>query len=45
MRRQHDEEGWRRPEFSGGGALERPGEGEEEQERGGMVRGSLECFI
>jgi hypothetical protein len=30
---------WRR-ELSGGGALERPGEGEEERERGGMVRGS-----
>jgi hypothetical protein len=28
VRRRHDEEGWRRPEFGSGGALERLGEGE-----------------
>jgi hypothetical protein len=32
VRRQHDEEGWWRPELGGGGMLERPGEGEEEWE-------------
>jgi hypothetical protein len=31
-------------ELSGGGMLERPREGEEEWERGGMVRGSSCCF-
>jgi hypothetical protein len=40
MRRRHDGEGWRWPELGGGGVLERLGEGEEERERGGMVRGS-----
>jgi hypothetical protein len=44
VRRRHDGEGWRRPELSGGSTLERPGEGEEERERGGMVRGSSGSF-
>jgi hypothetical protein len=30
------------PELDSGGALERPAEGEEEREKGGMVRGSSE---
>jgi hypothetical protein len=33
-----------RLELSGGGTLERPREGEEERERGGMVRGSSGSF-
>jgi hypothetical protein len=44
VRRRHDGEGWQRSELSGGSALERPGEGEEERERGGMVRGSSGSF-
>jgi hypothetical protein len=44
VRRRRDGEWWRRLELDGGGALERPREGEEEKERGGMVRGSLGSF-
>jgi hypothetical protein len=44
VRRRHNGEGWRQPKLGGGGALERPGEGEEEWERGGMVRGSSGTF-
>jgi hypothetical protein len=39
VRWRHEGEGWPWLEFHGGGALERLGEGEEERERGGMVRG------